>query len=58
METNKGMFSLLPLSQAQIDSLRDDHAIYMADNGRINVAGLPPESLDRFVDAVRPLLSD
>ena len=58
METNKGMFSLLPLSQAQIDSLRDDHAIYMADNGRINVAGLPPESLGRFVDAVRPLLSD
>jgi len=35
-----GMFSMLPLTAQQILTLREDHAVYMADNGRINVAGL------------------
>lgn len=36
----KGLFALLQLTKDQIASLRHDSAIYMADSGRINVAGL------------------
>lgn len=48
-----GMFSTLPLSPAQIVSLRDDHAIYLTDDGRINVAGLRQADIARFLDALR-----
>jgi len=47
-----GMFSMLPLTPAQIGRLRDEHAIYMAGSGRINVAGLTPETVGRFADAL------
>jgi aromatic-amino-acid transaminase len=47
-----GMFSMLPLSKAQVVALRDKHAIYMADSGRFNVVGMADGSIDRFVSAV------
>lgn len=48
-----GLFSMLPLSKEQIQLLRDDHAIYMAGSGRINVAGLTEGNIDKFIAAVR-----
>ncbi len=48
----KGMFSMLPLSPAQVLKLREDHAIYMADSGRINICGLSDEQVGRFASAV------
>jgi len=39
----KGMFSLLPLSEQQILALRERHGIYLVGGGRINVAGLPDD---------------
>ena len=48
----KGMFSMMPLSPAQVDRLREDHAIYMADSGRFNVCGMADEDVDRFCAAV------
>jgi len=47
-----GMFSMLPLSKAQVHGLRDDHAIYMADSGRFNVVGMADHEIDRFIAAV------
>jgi aromatic-amino-acid transaminase len=47
-----GMFSMLPLSKEQVWSLRERHAIYMADSGRINVVGIADEAIDRFCAAV------
>ena len=47
-----GMFSMLPLSRDQVVSLRERHAIYMADSGRFNVVGIADESIDRFCAAV------
>ena len=44
-----GLFSVLPLSPEQILSLRQDHGIYMAGSGRINIAGLTGGNLDKFV---------
>ena len=49
----KGMFSTLPLSQAQIDTLRIEHGIYMTDSARINVAGLRRADIPRFAEALR-----
>lgn len=47
-----GMFATLPLSKVQIQALRDDHGIYMAGSGRINIAGLTMGNLPKFVDAL------
>lgn len=49
----KGMFSTLPLSEAQVVRLRDEHGIYMTDSARINVAGLREADISRFVEALR-----
>lgn len=56
MKNDQGMFSLLPLNTQQIDILRTEHSIYMAGNGRINIAGLKPGSVDRFVSAMKSVL--
>ncbi|CAA9516096.1 MAG: Aspartate aminotransferase [uncultured Sphingomonas sp.] len=47
-----GMFSMLPLSRARVVSLRERHAVYMADSGRFNVVGIADEAIDRFCAAV------
>ena len=47
-----GMFSMLPLSKAQVLALREDHSIYMADSGRFNVVGMADRDLERFTAAV------
>ena len=48
----KGMFSMLPLSPAQVLELRESHGIYMAGSGRFNVVGLSDENVGRFAAAV------
>lgn len=53
----KGMFSRLPLNTAQLDELRNEHGIYIVGDGRINVAGLPEEGMDKLADAVCTVLS-
>ena len=52
----KGMFSTLNLSPEKILRLREDHAIYMAGNGRINVAGFGGDEIERFASIVGPLI--
>ncbi len=47
-----GLFSIVPLSGEQILKLRNDHGIYMAGSGRINVAGLTMGNIDKFIAAV------
>jgi len=47
--SQNGLFSMLPLNGEQILSLRNDHGIYMAGSGRINVAGLTMGNIDKFV---------
>lgn len=52
----QGMFALLPIDRAAVTRLRQDHAIYMADSGRINIAGLREDTVAPFVAALAPLL--
>ncbi len=47
-----GMFSMLPLSKAQVLKLRETRGIYMADSGRFNVVGMSDEAIDRFTAAI------
>ena len=44
-----GLFSVLPLSAEQILKLREDHGIYMAGSGRVNIAGLTMGNIDKFI---------
>jgi aromatic-amino-acid transaminase len=52
IEHQNGMFSMLPLTPAQVLELRASHGIYMAGSGRFNVVGLSDESVERFAAAV------
>ena len=47
-----GLFSMLPVTPDQVKQLRDDHAIYMAGSGRINIAGLHGGNIEKFVKAI------
>ncbi|MBX7500609.1 aromatic amino acid transaminase [Qipengyuania sp. YG27] len=51
-----GLFAMLPLTKDQIASLREDHAIYMAGSGRINVAGLHAGNTDKFIAALADVI--
>ena len=53
-----GLFAMLPLDKDQIASLRDDHAIYMAGSGRINVAGLHAGNTEKFIAALADVTKD
>ena len=57
LASQKGMFAMLPLDKDQIGALREDHGVYMAGSGRINIAGLTTGNIDKFVDAVRAVAS-
>ena len=50
------MFSLLGIDPAQVKALREEHAIYMVDSSRINVAGASHDNVDRLCDAVMSVL--
>ncbi len=47
-----GLFSVLPVSKEQVAQLREEHSIYMAGSGRINIAGLTMGNIEKFVDAL------
>ncbi len=50
--TQNGLFSIVPLTPAQVLEMREKHGIYMAGSGRINVAGLTTGNIDKFIAAV------
>ena len=47
-----GLFAMLPLSPAQVEAMRRDHAVYMAGSGRINIAGLTEDNTPKFIAAL------
>ncbi|MGX8007608.1 amino acid aminotransferase [Mesorhizobium sp. ORM8.1] len=54
--SHRGMFSRLGLTEAQVERLRAEHAIYMVGDSRINVAGLPEEGMDELAKAIVSVL--
>jgi aspartate aminotransferase len=53
----RGMFSFLGITSAQVRTLREQHHIYMTDDSRINIAGLRPENLEYFARATAQVLA-
>lgn len=49
---HRGMFSLLGLPQDQVSELKDDQAIYMIDDSRVNIAGLPKDRAKEVAAAI------
>jgi len=45
IETQRGMFSLLGVSVAAVDALREKHHIYMTADSRMNLAGIMPHNV-------------
>ncbi|MEM1434761.1 MAG: amino acid aminotransferase [Pseudomonadota bacterium] len=56
--TQRGMFSLLGLSQEQVLKLREDYGIYALGSSRINVAGLADSNIDYVADGIVSVLRD
>ena len=52
----RGMFSYTGLSALQVSRLREEHALYMLDSGRICVAGLNSSNIARASDAIAAVL--
>lgn len=51
-----GMFSFSGLTKDQVQTLRDDHAVYIVGSGRINVAGMTETNMPALCDAVAAVL--
>jgi aspartate/tyrosine/aromatic aminotransferase len=52
----QGMFSLLPLSPEQVETLRAEHGVYMLWDGRTNMAGLNTETAPILARAITQVL--
>jgi aromatic-amino-acid transaminase len=54
--TQRGMFSYTGLSAAQVDRLREEHAVYLIRSGRICVAGLNNGNVERTAAAMAAVI--
>jgi aspartate/tyrosine/aromatic aminotransferase len=56
IKDQRGMFSFSGLNKDQVEMLKKDHAIYIVGSGRINVAGMTSENMDRLTTAIAKVL--
>jgi aspartate/tyrosine/aromatic aminotransferase len=49
------MFSLLPLPESALLRLRERHHVYALTDGRVNVAGISVDNVERVADAIGSL---
>jgi aromatic-amino-acid transaminase len=54
--TQRGMFSYTGMTTAQVDALREEHAVYMVRSGRICVAGLNSSNVEATAVAMAAVL--
>lgn len=52
LEGGRGMFAMLPLNTDDVVILREREAIYIAGNGRVNLAGLQEADVEKVVNAL------
>ena len=52
----KGMFSFSGLNKEQVETLREQYAIYIVGSGRINVAGMTEANMGRLCSAIAAVL--
>lgn len=56
VKDQNGMFSTLPLSPEQAERLRSEHAVYIMNSGRINIAGANASNIPRLAAAILDVL--
>lgn len=56
IKNQNGMFSTLPLTQSQAERLRNEHAVYLLNSGRINIAGANRNNIPRLAEAILAVL--
>ena len=54
--SQRGMFSYTGLSSAQVDALREQHAVYLIRSGRVCIAGLNSANVGRTAEAIAAVL--
>ena len=54
-KNKNGLFFMTPLTKEQIIELRENEAIYMLENGRINISGLDLTNIDKFIECVKKI---
>ena len=52
LNVQNGMFSLLPISNEGVMSLRKENAIYLMPDGRINIASLPEDNIEYITSSI------
>ena len=52
----KGMFCFLGISKEQVQRLKKDHAVYMVDSSRINIAGITADNVEHIARSVAAVL--
>jgi len=56
IKDQNGMFSMLPLSPEQAERLRTEHAVYLMNSGRINIASANANNIPRLAEAILAVL--
>ena len=56
IKNQNGMFSTLPLSPEQAERLRSEHAVYLMNSGRINIAGSNASNIPRLAESILAVL--
>ena len=56
LNAQRGMFSLTGLAPDRIDRLRETHGVYIVGDGRINLAGLTPDTIPPVARAIAAVL--
>jgi aspartate aminotransferase len=52
IQTQRGMFSYSGLDARQVQQLREKYSIYALQNGRVNIAGIRPDNVERLCTAI------
>ncbi len=52
----RGMFSFSGLNKDQVERLKKEFGIYVVGSGRINVAGMTRNNMDRLCEAIAAVL--
>ena len=58
VQQQKGMFSFLGLTEAQVLRLRSTYSIYMLNSSRASIAGLNAQNLDYVCDAIAEVVRE
>lgn len=56
IENQHGMFSLLPITVAEVNDLKEDYGIYMVGAGRINLCGIHSSNVNYLVESLSAVM--